>query len=373
MMTAAAMERKRFFEDLKDSGQRIVGSFGAGGERANEASLAFKKIIWPHVSFFDADFTSSGGGISIMCCDVGNSPYEVEEQFHRARLRDIIDVYLTRDIVYRNARRWRSFGLGINSGTKLRGMFYKFIAERHMSVPFRAFDTEQDFFGDIPTSPTLHILATPYSFDHRGSAFIFCREHTPRVSISRALMASCADVIHFSWQRIASSPDGQTGFFGDAARVEPLPLVSVLRQHVAAGYDPSRLTILAVIPTYDLKPPPVDASALRHLVHAAKDNVRTLITNQIRYIAARGARVMLLEPNVDFIDIAPPKPKYLAERVYKELNIEHFHLYYPHFVRMIEALFGAAIRDYFAHKDKRTILAYIDKFGTPRVKAHDEL
>jgi hypothetical protein len=365
-MASHAVDRNAFFADLKNSGQRIVASFGAGGQRANETGLAFKEVLWPYLRYCDADFTSSGGGIGVACCAAGYSPAEVGRYFSAASLKDIVDVYDRGSVIMRNIQRFRSSGLGVNSGDKLRTAIRRIILQRLSNdmLPLSP-QSDRDTFANVSASPSLHVLATPCHVDDNASAFVFSRENTPEASISRAVMASSAEMLLFQRQKVRLYRNGvlEDHEFSDAGAVEPLPLVSVLNDHESKGYPASDLTILGIIPTYDFTPVPSEASAMRHLVRAVVKHFRTLIINQIRYVTACGARVIVLEPSMSFIKPFIPAPKNITERTYREINIAHFAACYPWILEVVEQLFDMAVQAYFQNPDKRIIAARMDQRG----------
>ncbi len=227
---------------LKDKGYTIVLVGSVGAVPAIAASTLMWEAVEPFREHIDSVRTASGSGVPLSLATTGVPAEYIRRELGKLQIRDVID-----DIGF-----FAEHNKGGNFFQRMRDVKAYYVDA--FRAGRRIMEHVTDFVGIIQgeamqkllarflisdqflhTKPTLEVVATR---DPQLSRHIFSHELTPHVPISRAVVASCAMRTIFSIQHI----DGQ-GYI-DAAQNDPVPLESVVEDHIRKGGDPQKLFIL---------------------------------------------------------------------------------------------------------------------------------
>lgn len=247
----------KFLKEYHDKGYTIVFSGCVGSVKAMGAAIPFWKLLEPHASNISAIRTASGSGIPLSLAASGVSANEIALKLPTVPFKDfiediglfaehntgvhfwnhidnVISYYVDGYYTARAIIKHLTSGTGIVTGEKLKELLAK--------------NLKSNNFRD--THPSLEVMAT-----RLGSSlpFTFSKNTTPDVPISEAVTASCAITEFFKTQLINGV------MYVDAALAEPLPLISIVNDHVRSGKDPEKLLIIGFfVHTFPNKEPDLD-------------------------------------------------------------------------------------------------------------------
>lgn len=206
------------FERLKKKGYTIVASGSVGSVKSIAARLIFWKVFEPFIKSIDEIWCESGSTFVDPCIATGMSESEIRAKCFSLMLKDVVvDRGVLRAIqeILQHFSEYR----GIDSGDLMKYVLAK-------TLP-------SDNFYDA--SPKLRIVASKLN---GIIPTVFSENTNPPVKISDAAVASSAIKNIIAPQVI----NGEE--YIDAAEYEPIPLRTVLEEHIKNGGDPRKLFII---------------------------------------------------------------------------------------------------------------------------------
>jgi predicted acylesterase/phospholipase RssA len=291
---------------LKDKGYTVVLVGSVGAVPAIAASTLLWEIVEPFRDHIDSVRTASGSGVPLSIATTGVPAEYIRHELCKLQIRDVVD------------------DIGLFAEHNKGGNFFERMQDvrAYYVGAFRAarrvMDHVTDFVGIIQgevmqqllarqltseqflhTKPSLEVVATR---DPQLTRHVFSHTLTPHVSISRAVVASCAMRTIFSVQYI----DGQ-GYI-DAAQNDPVPLESVVDDHVRSGKDPNKLFILGTfVHTLD-RTADLHAHLFGRREHYDRGTSEALFYYQKRILEYQHISHVVFEFNAANIALPPAEP-----------------------------------------------------------------
>ena len=355
-----------YLEHLKNTGHTIYLVGSVGSIPAIAAALSLWELVEPYKEFIDGIRAASGSGIPLSLAASGISAVKIREELLKLHLKDIVEdigffaehnqgkgvLGKLRDLKAYYLHWFKAAStivshlvdhrIGIVRGENMK----KLLDRNLLTNDFRV------------TSPPLEIVATLLE---GSKTYIFSKETTPDISISEAVVASCAIRHIIAIQTIK----GQK--FVDAAQKESIPLLSVIDSHIKRGLDPKKLVIIGTF-VHTL---PREGPGAYHFLELEKYFTSSghleLFRRDMEIAKLRGAKCMILEfnstkvvlpsadPFTDFLEfgygfrqlrklVAAIFNKGQLEKLlrgvsihlYKELNMQHLLYYLDLFDKTIE-------------------------------------
>ncbi|MBI3633335.1 MAG: hypothetical protein HY226_03535 [Candidatus Vogelbacteria bacterium] len=340
-----------------------MGSVGA--IPAIAASLSLWEILEPYRQYIDGIRTASGSGIPLSLAASGVEAKEIRKRLVGLHLKDVVEdigffaehnetkrfLDNFRNLIAYYVSGWRASStilrqLGDHRTGIVRGENIKKLLDQGLST--------NDF---AKTSPPLEVVAT---LIEGSRIYIFSKDTTPDVSISDAVVASCAIRHIVAIQTV----NGQQ--FVDAAQKESIPILSIIDSHIKKGGDPKKLVIIGTF-AHTL---PRKAPSVFHFLEMEKyfsnASHHDIFKRDLELAGYRGAKCLILELDATNIRLPDPDPfpdfmefgagfrrlrkiiasffnKGLLEKIlrgvsihlYKEMNMQHLPYYLNQFDRTI--------------------------------------
>ncbi len=228
---------------MKEDGYYICFVSGVGSVAAIAASQLMWEQLEPYKNYINSIRAASGSTIPLSLAASGMRAAEIRKNLLKLHIKDLVEdigffaEHNQDEGIFGKMRDLRAYYLRWFGATKtivnhlvdhrigiVRGENIKKLLDEHLCT--------NDF---NKTSPPLEIVATQLE---GSKTYIFSGETTPDVSISEAVVASCAIRHIIAIQNIKGRQ------FVDAAQKESLPILSVIDSHINHGNDPKKLLII---------------------------------------------------------------------------------------------------------------------------------